>query len=356
MASGLTSIGILILAAISAAWTSDLPGDTPSRQPSGPPAAMSDAAVTGPLRYKPTGLSLLRPYRRGRVPVIFIHGLWSGSWSWSPMIEALGDDPALRDRYQFWTFGYTTGDPIPYSAWRLRLALDDARRTFDPGGSDPALDRMVLVGHSMGGLLAKMMVQDSGGRLWRLVSDRPFEALAGDPADRELARRVLFYRPRPEVRRVVFIATPHRGSRIDQGRLGRLGARLVRPEEPLRLAFGRLMARNGPAFFEGPLRTGLPTSIDELMWDSRVLGTLSGLGLTAGVTAHSIIADLHDPPRVGGSDGLVPYDSAHLDGVASEFLVSSGHLCQDHRAVIGEVRRILVEHAGRWRLPVGGVP
>ncbi len=343
MPCGLTSMGIATLAAITVAWTSDQPGDTPAWQPAGPPAA----EVAGTPRYKPIGLTIPKAYRCGRVPVVFIHGLWSGPWSWSPMIEALEEDPALRDRYQFWTFGYATGDPIPYSAWRLRRALDDARQTFDPGGSDPAFDRMVLVGHSMGGLLAKMMVQDSEGRLWRLVSDRPFEALAGDPADRELARRVLFYRPRPEVRRVVFIATPHRGSRIDRGRLGRLGARLVRPEEPLRLACGRLMARNGPAFFEGPLRTGLPTSIDELMWDSPVLDTLSGLGLTAGVTAHSIIADLHNPPRAGGSDGLVPYDRAHLDGVASEFLVSSGHLCQEHRAVIGEVRRILVEHASR---------
>jgi pimeloyl-ACP methyl ester carboxylesterase len=351
MRTALTSIGIATLVAVATAWTRGPSGDAPARQPQGPPAAMPDADVAGLLRYEPTGLSLLRPYRRGRVPVVFVHGLWSSPWSWSPMVEALEDDPALRDRYQFWTFGYSTGDPILYSAWLLRRDLDEARRKFDPDGTDAAFDRTVVVGHSMGGLLAKMMVQDSGPRLWRLVSDRPFEELAGDPEDRDLFRRGLFFKPRPEVRRVVFIATPHRGSRVDRGRLERLGARLVRLQEPLRAAYGRLMDRNGPAFFKERLRAGLPTSIDELERGSPVLTGLSELGLAAGVAAHSVIADRRDPPRAGGSDGLVPYDSAHLDGVASEILVSSGHLCQGHPAVIREVRRILTEHVGR---PDGG--
>ena len=75
--------------------------------------------------------------------------------------------------------------------------------------------------------------------------------------------------------------------------------------------------------------------------------TLSELGLAAGVESHSIIADRRDPPGAGGGDGLVSYESAHLDGVSSESLVSSGHLCQARPAVIREVRRILAEHGRR---------
>ncbi|MBV8236721.1 MAG: hypothetical protein JO075_13565, partial [Acidimicrobiia bacterium] len=97
-------------------------------------------------------------------------------------------------------------------------------------------------------------------------------------------------------------------------------------------------------FFKERFRNGLPTSVDELEWQAPILMGLDELGLAPAIQAHSIIADLRDPPRAGGSDGLVPYESAHLDGVASELLVSSGHLCQDRPAVIGEVRRILVEH------------
>jgi pimeloyl-ACP methyl ester carboxylesterase len=263
------------------------------------------------------------------------------------MIEEMEADAALRDRYQFWTFGYSTGDPLPYSATLLRRDLDEVRRKFDPDRSDASFDRMILVGHSMGGLLAKMMVQESGTRLWQLISDRPAEDLAGDQSDRELFRRALIFKPRPEVRRVVFIATPHRGSRVAQGRLEHLGSRLVRLPDPLRATYSRLMARNGPDFFTERFRKGLPTSIDELEWQSPILMGLDELGLAPTIKAHSIIADRRDPPRIGGGDGLVPYDSAHLDGVVSELIVASGHLCQDRPAVIGEVRRILVEHAIR---------
>ena len=136
---------------------------SPGRAPAKPVAA-----IAGLLRYEPTGLSLLRPYTRGQIPVVFIHGLWSNPWSWDRMIAELEADPSLADRYQFWTFGYSTGDPIPYSASLLRRDLDEVRRKFDPDGSDAAFDRMVLVGHSMGGLLTKMMVQESGTRLWQI--------------------------------------------------------------------------------------------------------------------------------------------------------------------------------------------
>jgi pimeloyl-ACP methyl ester carboxylesterase len=310
--------------------------------PSPPARAKTDVAVM--FRYEPTGLSLLRPYERGKVPVVFVHGLWSSPWSWSHMIEGLEADSALRARYQFWTFGYSTGDPLPYSAVLFRSNLDEVRRKFDPDRSDTAFDKMVIVGHSMGGLLTKMMVQETGARLWQIVSDRPVDELAGEPADRELFRRALFYKPRTEVRRVVFIATPHRGSQVDQGPIGHLGSRLIRLPDPLRASYDRLIARNRPDFFTEWFRKGLPTSVDELEWRSTILMRLDQLGLAPTTKAHSIIAVQHNPPKASGSDGMVPYESAHLDGVASELLVSSGHLCQDKPAVIHEVRRILGEH------------
>jgi pimeloyl-ACP methyl ester carboxylesterase len=338
---------IVILVAATSARPQSPSEARPSRVPPGTAPAKLDADIAGFFRYEPTGLSLLQPYRRGRIPVVLIHGLWSNPSSWSTMVEVLETDEGLREQYQFWTFGYSTGDPIPYSATLLRRDLDEARQKFDPERTDAAFDRMVVVGHSMGGLLAKMMVQDSGLRVWQLLSHRPFDELAGEPEDRELFRRALIFKPRSEVRRVVFIATPHRGSRVDRGGLEHLGTRLVRLHEPLRESFGRLLARNGPEFFTERLRNGLPTSIDELEWGSPILTGLWELDLAPGVKAHSIIADRHDPPRAGGSDGLVPYDSAHLDGVASESLVSAGHLCQHNPAVIREVRRILAEHRDR---------
>jgi pimeloyl-ACP methyl ester carboxylesterase len=265
------------------------------------------------------------------------------------MIEALEADPSLRERYQFWTFGYATCAPILYSAHLLRQDLCAARGRLDPDGTDPAFDHMILIGHSMGGLLAKMMAQDSRSYLWELRSPQPFEKLVGPPEDRDLLRQVVFFKSQPEVRRLIFIATPHRGSRLDRGIIRRVGGRLCRLPDPLEQVHQRLLASNGPAFFTPMLRGRLPTSIDQLAWEHPELQALVALGIDPGVTYHSIMADLRDPPLAGGTDGVVPYASAHLDGASSELLVHGGHLCQADPLVIREVGRILTEHL---RLPV----
>jgi pimeloyl-ACP methyl ester carboxylesterase len=311
----------------------------------GDPPASPSASMTELLRYEPTGLSFLGPYDRDKVPVVFIHGLWVAPASWHRMIASLEADPAIRGRYQFWTFGYSTGDPIPYSAHLLRGNLEEARRKFNPDGSNAAFDRMVLVGHSMGGLIAKMMAIDPGEGLWRVVSDRPFGELLGEKEDIDLFRDGLLFAARPEVRRVIFIATPHRGSHFDRGPIQHVGARLVRIPDPLRTAHHRLVTRNGPAFFRDHFRKSIPSSIDELEWGSPILTGLSGVSTAPAVKVHSIIAVRPDSPPAGRTDGLVSFDSAHVPGVASEKVVSTGHLCQDHPEVIAEVMRILAEHS-----------
>jgi pimeloyl-ACP methyl ester carboxylesterase len=306
--------------------------------------ARPESVAKSEFRYSPTGLSLRRPYTRGKVPVVFIHGLWATPVSWDRMIVALETDPRLSVEYQFWTFGYSTSDGIPYSACLLRRSLEEARRRFYPDRTDSSFDRMVLVGHSMGGLLAKMMVVDSGTHLWSDVSDRPFEQLVGEPEDRSLFGQTLLIKPLRGVRRVVFIATPHRGSKLDRGWLQSLGLRLVRGNEPLRSAYDRLMARNAPGFFKADFRKGLPTSFEELEWEAPLLRSLQGLGAAPDVKFHSIIAVHPGHLEAERTDGLVSYASAHLEGTASEVVISAGHLCQDHPDAVREVRRVLEEH------------
>ncbi len=307
--------------------------------PSGPPPSMTEL-----MRYEPTGLSLLGPHVRGKVPVLFVHGLWVSPWSWHRMITALESDPAIADRYQFWTFGYSTGDPIPYSAYLLRRDLNEVRQKLDPDRTDRALDRMVIVGHSMGGLLTKFMAVDAGDHLWGAISDRPPGELMGEKGDLQLFHDALFFSPRPEVRRVIFIATPHRGSRFDRGSIQKIGTRLVRMPDPLRASHHRLVAGNPPTFFREFFRKGLPTSIDELEWGSPMVTRLSVLPVAPAIQSHSIIAVRPGSPPTEPTDGLVTFASAHIDGVASEKVVASGHLCQEHPDVIDEVRRILQEH------------
>ena len=296
------------------------------------------------LCYEPTGISLLQPYARGKVPVLLIHGLWSSPWSWHKMIKELEGMAEIRERYQFWTFGYSTGDPIPYSAHLLRLNLDEARRRLDPDHSDTAFDKMVVVGHSMGGLVTKMIAIDPEDRLWRVVSDRPFVEMQGEREDIELFRDGLLFAPRREVRRTIFIATPHRGSHFDKGSIQRIGTRLVRLPDPLRAAHRRLVERNAGTFFRDVVRKGIPSSIDELEWGSPMLTGLHDIPLGPTIATHSIIAVRPSSPPGDRNDGLVSFESAHLAGVVSEKVVPTGHLCQDHPDVIEEVKRILKEH------------
>jgi pimeloyl-ACP methyl ester carboxylesterase len=297
------------------------------------------------LRYDATGISLPRPYARGKIPVVFVHGLWSSPSSWHRMIQTLEADPVINGGYQLWTFGYSTGDPIIYSSHLFRKNLNDVRAKFDPEKTDPAFDRMVLVGHSMGGLLSKMIVSESGDRIWRLVSSRPIADFRGEDADRALLRDGVIFAPHKGVRRVIYIATPHRGSHFDEGLIERAGTRLVRVPDPLRAAHARLLAQNPPTFFTEAFRAGLPTSIEELQWDSPTLVSLSGLACLPTLKIHSIIAVRPGSPANHRTDGLVPYDSAHLAGATSEKIISGGHLCQDYPDVINEVGRILTEHA-----------
>jgi hypothetical protein len=174
-------------------------------------------------------------------------------------------------------FMHPTGNPFLLSAVELRRSLTEARDTVDPGRTDPAYDRMVLFGHSMGGLLARLAITDSRDALWRLNSDRPFESLVAGPEDRELLARVFFFEPLPFVRRVVFITTPHRGSELANNFIGRLGDSIIRLPGPLENSHDALIAQNAPDFFSPHFRSGVPSSIDELELNNPYLMTIDSL-------------------------------------------------------------------------------
>jgi pimeloyl-ACP methyl ester carboxylesterase len=330
----------VVMILVSLGVAGDMPGipTKSDRVPAAPPYG------EGPGQ-RPDGLETRRPYERGKAPVVLIHGLWGQPQLWDRMVEGIEADPALRRQYQFWTFRYASGDSIPYSAHLLRQSLRRARQAFDPDGTDAAFDRMVVIGHSLGGILAKMMVHDSGSRLWQTVCARPIDQVGGPPEDRRLLQKAFCYSPVPEVRRVIFIATPHRGSPLASGPLRGLGTRLCgRPSRFLQ-ALRTVLANNEPALFTPEFLEELPTSAGELASGHRLLMGLCDLRMEPSVRSHSIIADFRDPPGPGATDGIVPYSSSHLEGVDSELVVRGLHICLDHPAVIREVRRILVEHA-----------
>jgi pimeloyl-ACP methyl ester carboxylesterase len=285
------------------------------------------------------------PHRRGRIPVVFVHGTASSFGRWAEMYNRLASDSRLSDRYEFWFFSYDSGSPITWSAMLLRESLQRAVRLIDPDGTDPGVRQMVVIGHSQGGLLTKMTAIDSGSRLWDMDFRRPLDSLDVSPETRDLLRRSLFVTPLPFVKRVIFLATPHRGSEMSAGRIARWVIGFIKAP----LALAGVMAdltrnRDALVLSKADTKPRLPTSLDQMNPRNRFLQTLASIPIAPGVVANSVIAVKGDGPVEEGEDGFVAYRSAHIDGVESEAVVRSSHSLQDNAETVEEVRRILLLH------------
>jgi pimeloyl-ACP methyl ester carboxylesterase len=300
-----------------------------------------------------SGVYLFEPYQRGKIPVVMVHGLLSSPLTWAPMFNDLRADPLLRERFQFWFYLYPTGNPYFQAAADLRRLLAQLRLEFDPEGTDEALQHLTLVGHSMGGLVSHLLTVDSGDDFWHLVSREPIDKVKLSPEARADLKPLFYFQRQPAVERVVFIGTPHRGSKLSPSLPGRLAAHFVELPQTLRHAAGDL-GRDNP----GLGKPELPTSVDLLAPGAPALMLLASRPHPDGVHFHSILgqAPPHDllleidsvlGQKQEPGDGVVPYSSAHLEDVDSEIIVEADHNhVHQHPRAVAEVRRILLEH---WR-------
>jgi pimeloyl-ACP methyl ester carboxylesterase len=287
------------------------------------------------------------PHRRGRIPVVFVHGTASSFGRWAEMFNRLAADHRIRSRYEFWFFSYDSGTAINWSAMLLRESLQQAVKILDPDGTDPGMRRMVVVGHSQGGLLSKMTAIDSGTKLWDADFKRPIESLDLTPRTRDLFQRTRFMTPLPFVKRVVFLATPHRGSELTVGRIANWVTSFVTVPVNAADAFTDVVTRNHDALVlsKADTKPRMWTSLDHMNPHNAFLRALADIPLAPGVVANSIIAVRGAGPIEKDEDGVVAYRSAHIEGVESELVIQSGHTLQDQPEAVEEVRRILLFHA-----------
>ena len=301
------------------------------------PERLGFARVINPQRYADTArLTQLQPFDPARTPVIFVHGLQETPASWTPMIDSLRNDHWLREHYQFWVYSYPSGYPYPYSAALFRQDLDGIDRAF------PNHKRIVLIGHSMGGMICRLMITDAGDKIWRdfFGISRAKTPLAGKA--RKLLEEALVFDHRPEVERAIFISTPHRGSALASGWIGRIGASLVKTPA----SFVPIYAEMKPLLLADPTAVKfnrMPNSVDTLEPNDRFVRAVNKLPITPGIPYHSIMGDRGRGDTPNSSDGVVPYWSSHLDGAQSELIVNSDHGAQTNPEAIKEVERILKE-------------
>jgi len=299
------------------------------------PERLGLSRVMNPEAYADTAmLTRLQQFDPARTPVIFVHGLQETEASWAPMIDSLRHDPAIRKHYQFWYFSYPSGYPYPYAAALFRQDLDGIDRAF------PNHKRIVLIGHSMGGLICRLTITDAGDKIWRdFFATPPAKTpLASDT--RKLLEEALIFNHRPDVQRVIFISTPHRGSELASNWIGRIGAALVRTPR----LFTSVYAASKPLLITDPAARPLnrmPNSVDTLEPNDRFVQAVNKLPITPGIPYNSIMGDRGRGDTPHSSDGVVPYWSSHLQGARSELIVNSDHGAQYNPQAIREVERIL---------------
>lgn len=293
-------------------------------------------------------LQSLEPAAPGRVPLIFVHGLASKPATWKNVYNELQNDPELCRNYQVYFYRYPTGVPVIYSAARLREQMVTLHQKMVAAGNVRLSGQMILVGHSMGGLVSRLLTQSSGDRLWVLFFGKPREELSLNDDEVKALRIYLEFEPNPYVSRVVFIATPHRGSELADHWMVTLIRKFINlPSEILDPSLGPNVPAHGD---KGTLKrmtdAGVHNSLEDLSPNSDFVKNCISLPMRPGLKLHSIIGnkDGHPLQSPKSGDGVVPYSSAHLDGVQSELVVKSDHSAHENPEAIQELKRILKIH------------
>jgi pimeloyl-ACP methyl ester carboxylesterase len=295
-----------------------------------------------------TGLYFLQPYDPDRIPVVFVHGLFSTPFTWVQTINGLQADPQVRAHYQFWVFAYPTGNPILYSALRLREELARVDKLY-PNHRD-----YVLVGHSMGGLLSHMQVTTVTRAMWeKQMGNMARDVFARNASDSLIVRATTF-QANPRIKRVVFVCAPHRGSQMASGGLGRFGISLISLPFSITSALKDSLTRAELVQITGSAKR-LPNSVSGLAPTNPAFKVVNSATITA--SYHSIIGDRGKGDSPNSTDGVVPYWSSHLDGAKSELIVPGPHGSCALPQTIAELDRILKLHlAGRVRATSDSAP
>jgi pimeloyl-ACP methyl ester carboxylesterase len=303
------------------------------------PAKHELSRILNPEKYAHTArIERLQPFNPDKTVVLVIHGLKDSQATWTPMINKLRGDPVLRKHYQFWFYSYPTGYPFPYSAAILREQLDEVEKQF------PKLKPMVVIGHSMGGCISRLLLTDSGNELWTKIFGRPSDEVPLTPKTREYFREELFFRHRPEIGRVIFIASPLQGSNMATGWIGSVATLIIR-EPTLSSEASQEMLRATNIREEELKPKRRANSVDSLSPKSRFLKAMNTIPMTRGVPYNTIIGDRGRGDSPNSSDGVVPYWSSHMKGAESEHIVPSDHSAHQNPQAIAEIIRILKQHA-----------
>lgn len=310
-------------------------------------ATILDASLADKIH----GLYMLEPFAPSKIPVVMVHGLWSSPVTWAQMFNDLRAIPEIHSNYQFWFYSYSSGQPFVVSASEMRKDLNDIRRELDSDNDSQALDQMVMVGHSMGGLISRLQVINSGNDFWNLIGNGPFDGLKGDAQTISRLRDTVFFEANPAIKRIVTIATPHHGSQTSNATTRWLSGKIISLPELLAQNFQTLSLGNQDILVNPSVLTG--TSVDSLAPSSPVIQAMDAIAPQPQTTFHNIIGKIEKrslspfarEKQSIGSDGVVSVENAQFKYAQSQTIVPAEHASVHlHPQSILEVRRVLLQH------------
>ena len=292
------------------------------------------------------GLHRMNPFDPNKIPVILIHGFKSNPSTWVNLINQLQSDPKIRNRFQFWTFSYPTGIPILYSTMRLRNELNSMRDFYDPKGNNKNLNNMVLVGHSMGGIIARLLSSTSNKTFkdW-LPSGSTISGMT--PKSTDLAKKMFHFNSQDFITRSIFIATPHRGTQLASSGIARMLSSAIQIPFEIQETFINSLSLNPDISFNDQQFISRMKSINNLRPESEFIRFMHSAPIDPRIKTHSIIGigKLAWWKKLESrSDFVVSYESAQLINSDSELTVAAWHDLNTDSETISEVGRILKTH------------
>ncbi|WP_406565287.1 lipase family alpha/beta hydrolase [Acinetobacter chinensis] len=289
-------------------------------------------------------LYMLEPYNPDKKVIVLVHGLASSPEAWIRLTNDIMGDKALREHYQVWQVFYSTNMPIIESRFQIYSVLTQAFGQLN--NSESAKKDAVLIGHSMGGIISRLLVSDADvtDKAMNLMNNRQLNRYRKLP----IVTQRMVMKDIPNFSRAIFVSAPHRGTEYADRWFTRAARKIIRLPGAFLSAIGDTLQNQNLDLKElvqqidhGLIQNG-PSDLSHA---SKFMELTADIMPYKGMTYHSIMGNITnstDPDIM--TDGIVPYKSAHLDQAVSEKIIKGGHSIQETPEAVLELRRILKLH------------
>ncbi|WP_201565658.1 triacylglycerol lipase [Psychrobacter sp. CMS30] len=167
-------------------------------------------------------LFMLEPYDPDKRVIIMLHGLASSPATWVNLTNDIFNDDKLRNNYQVWQIFYPTNLPILENRYQIQKLINATYEQTDPKGQNIASKNSVIISHSMGGIIARMMLSDENlvddldrlddQNVLSMNEKRKIRDALKESFGQQQLRERFELKALPQVDTAVFLSSPFRGT------------------------------------------------------------------------------------------------------------------------------------------------